>query len=86
MSAGARAVLFLACLVAAPCWAAGPLAFPAVDNNHDGFVSWDEARRSLTKLAKVHFEKCDMDGDGLIDKGEYPLLSSFYWQTYMLRD
>ena len=54
--------------------AAGPLAFPAVDTNHDGFVTWEEAHRKMQRLARVHFDKCDPNGDGLIDRGEYPLL------------
>ena len=81
-----------ACALAAGCvglWlgppaAAGPLAFPAVDINGDGFVSWEEAHRKMPRLFKVHFEKCDPDGDGLIDRGEYPLLSNFYWMNYVM--
>jgi hypothetical protein len=72
--------------VAAPAWAAGPLAFPAVDVNRDGFVTWEEAHRKMTRLARVHFDKCDPSGDGLIDRGEYPLLANFYWMNYVMRD
>ena len=66
-------------------WAAGALAFPAVDPNHDGVVTWEEAHREMPRLARVHFEKCDPNGDGLIDRGEYPLLQTFYWMNYVDR-
>jgi hypothetical protein len=80
------AAVALAALAAWPASAAGPLAFPAVDTNRDGFVSWEEARRKMTRLAHIHFEKCDPNGDGLIDRQEYPLLSTFYWMNYVMQD
>jgi hypothetical protein len=78
--------LAVAALAAAPATAAGPLAFPSVDIDRDGFVVWQEAHRKMPRLARVHFEKCDPDGDGLIDRGEYPLLANFYWMNYIMQD
>jgi hypothetical protein len=79
------AALVLAVLAASPA-AAGPLAFPAVDTDRDGFVTWEEAHRKMPRLARVHYDKCDPDGDGLIDRGEYPLLANFYWMNYVMQD
>jgi hypothetical protein len=76
--------LVVAALAAGPAAAAGALAFPAVDTNRDGFVTWEEAHRKMQRLAHVHFEKCDPNGDGRIDQKEYPLLSSFYWMNYIM--
>lgn len=73
-------------LPAAPAAVAGPLAFPAVDTDRDGLITWPEARRAMPRLAEVHFDKCDASGDGLIDRGEYPLLQTFYWMNYVLSD
>jgi hypothetical protein len=78
------AALVLAALAASPSWAAGPLAFPAVDADHDGVVTWEEAHRKMKRLARVHYDKCDPNGDGLIDRGEYPLLQQFYWMNYVM--
>jgi len=78
------AALALAALAAGPAAAAGPLAFPAVDTNRDGFVTWEEAHRKMQRLARIHFQKCDPDGDGLIDRREYPLLANFYWMNYIM--
>ena len=36
-------------------------------------------------LKQVHFDKCDPNGDGVIDQGEYPLLTNFYWINYQQR-
>ena len=30
----------------------------------------------MERLARVHFDKCDPDRDGLIDRDEYPLLQT----------
>ena len=37
----------------------------------------------IPRLAEVHFRKCDPNGDGLIDQGEFPLLANFYWMIYV---
>jgi hypothetical protein len=78
LAAGALVAL----AVAGPAAAAVP--FSRADANHDGFVSWPEAHRVFPKLKQIHFEKCDPSGDGLIDQQEYPLLSTFYWQNYIM--
>ena len=40
----------------------------------------------MQRLSKIHFEKCDPNRDGLIDRGEYPLLANFYWMNYVMHD
>jgi hypothetical protein len=47
-------------------------------------ITWEEAHRKMTRLARVHFDKCDPSGDGLIDPDEYPLLQNFYWMNYVM--
>ena len=76
------AALLIASALAAPAAAGGALAFPSVDLNKDGVISWPEANRKLTRLARVQFDKCDTNRDGLLDKGEYANLQSFYWLNY----
>lgn len=71
-----------ACLAAAATLgpgAAGAVAFPKADLNHDGVVTYEEAQRVFYGLKRVQFVKCDIDGDGALDKGEFPLLNNFYW-------
>lgn len=80
------ALVALALLAAGPATAAGPLAFPSVDLDHDGVVTWEEASRRMPRLKQVHFRKCDLDRDGVIDAQEYPLLSTFYWANYVMPD
>ena len=62
------AALAAAALLALP-GGAQALAFSLADLNHDGVVTWPEARRVFPRLAEVHFRKCDPNGDGLIDPG-----------------
>lgn len=75
--------------LSAPLWLAAALAAGAIpaaaevpisraDRNGDGIVTYDEAKRVMPRLKQVQYAKADSDGDGLIDKGEYPLLDSFY--------
>jgi len=78
----ALVALGLALLVAGP--AAATVPFSRADANHDGVVTWPEAHRVFPKLKQIHFDKCDPSGDGLIDQQEYPLLSTFYWQNYIM--
>lgn len=69
-------------LVAALLAAAGPAAakvpFSRADQNKDGVVTYEEASRVMTRLKQIQYDKCDANGDGVIDKGEYPLLDGFY--------
>ena len=39
----------------------------------------------VPRLSRCMFEKCDPNGDGLIDQGEFPLLDNFYWMIYVQR-
>ncbi len=74
-------VVLMVAAVAGPAGATVP--FSRADANHDGEVSWPEAQRVFPRLKKIHFEKCDPDGDGYIDQNEYPLLTTFYWINYV---
>ena len=82
-----RTIAALSAAAAIAAGAAGPagatVPFSRADANHDGVVTWPEAQRVFARLKKIHFEKCDPNGDGLIDQGEYPLLTSFYWTNYV---
>jgi hypothetical protein len=78
----ALAALLVTVAIAGP--AAATVPFSRADANHDGVVTWPEAQRVFPRLKKIHFEKCDPSGDGMIDQYEYPLLSTFYWQNYMM--
>jgi hypothetical protein len=69
-----------------PAAAGATVAFSRADANHDGFVTYEEAVRVFPKLARVHFAKCDPDGNGRIDQLEYPLLDNFYWVIYKNRN
>ena len=64
--------------------AAGAASFAQADRDDDGLVTYPEARSAFRGLAEVHFEKCDPDGDGAIDRAEFPLLNNFY--NLMYRD
>jgi hypothetical protein len=75
-------VLAAAVLPALAGAAGAAVAFSRADANHDGYVTYAEAKRVMPKLAPVHFRKCDPDGDGLIAQDEYPLLDNFYWTVY----
>ena len=80
-----RTVAVAAALVM-PAGASGAVPFSRADQNRDGLVSFEEARRVFPDLARVHFEKCDPDGDGVIDHGEFALLDNFYTIMYVNRN
>ena len=70
-------------------WLATPAAavpFSRADANGDGFVTWPEAQKVFPLLKKIHFQKCDPDGNGELDQGEFTLLSNFYWINYQQRN
>lgn len=81
--------IFLALLLVSSA-IAPPVAaksFGAVDRNNDGGITYDEARRSLNRLSEVHFDKCDYNGDGVIEPGgEFGCLSGIYDMLYRNRN
>jgi hypothetical protein len=78
--------LLAAILLAVSAGAAGAVSFPQADLNHDGVVTYQEARRVFPRLERVQFEKNDPDGDGFIDPDEFPLLANFYWMIWNMPD
>ena len=77
-----RFPLLRACLAIGLVVVAGPVlakvAFPRADQNHDGIVTYEEAVKVMPRLNKVSYTKADANGDGVIDRGENPMLDSFY--------
>ena len=67
-------------LLGATAGAAGAVPFP--DGDDDGYVDFNEARRALFDLQRVDFEKYDLDGNGLLDRGEFAGLNNFYTLIY----
>jgi hypothetical protein len=59
--------------------AAGAVAFSRADLNHDGYVTLEEAMIVFPRLKPIQFQKSDPNGDGRIDKFEYPLLDNLNW-------
>lgn len=72
--AGALAAL----LVAAAGPAAAKVPFSRADPNRDGIVTFEEAERVMPRLKQIQYSKADSNRDGVIDKGEYPMLDSYY--------
>jgi hypothetical protein len=81
-----RPALLAALVLSALAGAAAGVAFPRADADDDGYVTYEEAVRVMPRLAPVHFRKCDPNGDGRIDRSEYPLLDGFYWTLYGMPD
>ena len=44
--------------------AAGAVSFPQADLNHDGVVTYEEAKRVFPRLTEIQFRKNDPSGDG----------------------
>ncbi len=78
----ARLALAAAALLV-PAAPAGAVSFSQADANRDGVVTFEEAVRVFPLLKRVQYEKCDADGDGVIDRGDFALLNNFYWLTYI---
>ena len=73
-----------ACLMAAgPAYAAGTGAMAVAASN--GTLTFEVARRSMRRLSRVHFDKADRNGDGLIDRRELPALEGIYRTMYVER-
>ncbi|MER2510286.1 MAG: hypothetical protein ABTQ27_16250 [Amaricoccus sp.] len=66
-------------MLAATSGAAEAVPFP--DGDDDGYVDFDEARRSLFNLRRVDFDKYDLDGDGVLDRSEFAGLNDFHMLT-----
>lgn len=86
-----RAISFLALGLAAalaPGHAVPAFAFPfaRADLNGDVLVTPAEAHRSMDRMAEVHVLKCDANGDGAIERGEFACLSGLYDALYRDRN
>jgi Ca2+-binding EF-hand superfamily protein len=73
-------------VLVAPTGAAWAVSFSQADSNDDGVVTYSEAKRAFPRLPEVHFRKCDPNGDGVIERNEFPLLNNFYSMMYLQRD
>jgi hypothetical protein len=73
-------------LLAASALPAGAVSFSQADRDRDGLVSYEEAKRVFPRLTRIQFKKNDPNGDGLIDRGEFPLLANFYWMIWVAPD
>ncbi len=60
--------------------AAQAAPFAKADANHDGMVTYAEARRVMPQLSEVHFNK--FATDGVVTKSRWPGLSNFYDLMY----
>lgn len=58
----------------------------AVDTNRDGVVEYSEAQRGMKNMARVHFDKCDRNGDGVVDQSEFGCLRGIYDALYRRRN
>ena len=67
---------------AASAGAAFAAAFSRADLDHDGQVTYAEARGVMPKLNEVSFNRFDTNKDGVIEKGEWSGLDAFYTFTY----
>jgi len=74
----AAAAALAAALVAAAGPAAAKVPFSRADQNRDGIVTFVEAERVMPRLKEVQYGKADANHDGVVDKGEYPMLDSYY--------
>lgn len=63
--------------------AAHAAPFSKADSNHDGLVTYAEAKRVMPQLSQVHFNK--FATDGTITKSRWPSLSNFYDLMYRQR-
>lgn len=75
---GLAAALLAPTLLAVAGPAAARVPFSRADLNHDGIVTYEEASIVMPRLKHIQYSKTDSNGDGVIDKGEYPLLDSYY--------
>ncbi len=79
-------VLLGALALAASTGTAGAVSFSQADLNHDGVVTYKEAKRVFPRLQPVLFDKSDPNGDGLIGPDEFPLLANYYWMMWVQKD
>ncbi|HRO12330.1 MAG TPA: EF-hand domain-containing protein [Amaricoccus sp.] len=77
-------MLLAALFLAASAGAAGAVSFSQADRNHDGVVTWEEAKRVFPRLTEIQFRKNDPNGDGVIAQQEFPLLANFYWMIWKM--
>jgi hypothetical protein len=75
----ALTALTLAAPGAAMAQAVGAAAAPA------GGLTFQQARAKFPRLTQVTFDHADLNGDGVIEPQEMPVLQSMYDQTYQNR-
>ena len=80
MTGTARAAfgLTLCAALVAGAGVAHAVPWNQADRNRDGFVTWEEARTAFHGLARPHFNRADRNRDGVIDRSEFPSLSTIH--------
>jgi EF hand len=78
-------ILAAAAVAALLAGRAEPQSFNRADPDHDGFVTYQDARWVMPRLNEVTFGKCDSNGDGRLDKTEYLCLQGIYQSLYRQR-
>jgi len=74
----AAPVLLAVAATVAAAGTAAAVSFARADSNHDGLVTYREARNTMPRLSAITFGKCDRDRDGLLDTGEFACLDGIY--------
>ncbi len=76
-------IFFGALLLIAPT--AQAQSFGSLDRDGDGLLTFQEAKRRFPRLQDVIFLKADSNGDGVIDRREFPAFQGIYRQVYVAR-
>lgn len=69
----AAAVLLAVAAAAAAAVTAAAVSFARADSNHDGLVTYREARNTMPRLSAITFDR-----DSLLDTGEFACLDCIY--------
>lgn len=85
MTSGRFAATALASFVVAILAAAPVATAQDVGGTAGGGLTFQQAQRKFPGLRQVTFEKADLNGDGVIEPNELPILQGIYQQTTQSR-
>lgn len=80
----ARAALALAAVVLLAAAPEAPPQTGAIGAGPDG-LTFQQARARFPQLPQVMFDRADLNGDGVIDSRELPVLQGMYNQSFRAR-